>query len=64
MRTRETSYWDYGISVSESKELIETCRNADKKTELFAYSAETGKTIQEKVIVLPMNGLKPGKIPV
>lgn len=28
--------------------------SADKKTELFAYSAETGKTIQEKVIVLPI----------
>ena len=27
---------------------------ADKKAELFAYSAETGKTIQDKVIVLPI----------
>ena len=27
---------------------------ADKKTELFAYSAETGKTIQDKEIILPI----------
>ena len=39
MRTRETSYWDYGISLSESKELLETCRNADKKTELKLLQA-------------------------
>ena len=31
---------------------------ADKKTELFTYSAETGKTIQDKTIVLPIESKK------
>ena len=39
MRTRDASYWDYGISEAESKELIEICRNADSQTELLLLKA-------------------------
>lgn len=39
MRTIKASYWDYGISEAESKELIEICRNADSQTELLLLKA-------------------------
>ena len=35
MRTREAGYLDYGISETESKELIRICRSADCQTELL-----------------------------
>lgn len=39
MRTRDASYWDYGISEAESKTLIEICHNADSQTELLLLKA-------------------------
>ena len=59
MRTRKASYWDYGISKSEIKELLEKCQNTDSNTErlLLQATQESNYAIAEALFCSLQKGM-------